>query len=100
ARNDDIYNKDNEEAIKNLKIKMNIPLHKKVVLYAPTWRDDEYYGKGKYKFTLQLDLHQMQKQLGDEYIVLLRMHYVIASQMDISEFELFAYELSSYTSVG
>lgn len=99
-RNDILYNKDNEEAIKNLKIKMNIPLHKKVILYAPTWRDDEYYGKGQYKFTLQLDLHQMQKQLGEEYIVLLRMHYVIASQMDISDFEGFAYDFSSYNDVG
>src|SRR5690625_1425188 len=99
-RNDILYNKDNEEAIKNLKIKMNIPLHKKVILYAPTWRDDEYYGKGQYKFTLQLDLHQMQKQLGDEYVVLLRMHYVIASQMDISDFEGFAYDFSSYNYVS
>src|SRR5699024_11028755 len=94
-RNDVLYNKDNEEAIKNLKIKMNIPLHKKVALYAPTWRDDEYYGKGQYKSTLQLDLAEMQQQLVNEYVVLLRMHYVIASQMDISEFEGFAYDFSS-----
>jgi CDP-glycerol glycerophosphotransferase len=99
-RNDILYNESNEKSIMGLKEKMNIPQDKKVILYGPTWRDDEYYGKGKYKFTLKLDLAKMQQQLGDEYVVLLRMHYVIASQMDISDFVGFAYDFSSYNDVG
>ena len=34
------------EIAKELKKKVGIPLDKKVILYAPTWRDDEYYGNG------------------------------------------------------
>lgn len=99
-RNDILYNGNNEENIVLLKNKINLPRNKKIILYAPTWRDDEYYAKGQYKFSLQLDLQKMQQQLGDEYIVLLRMHYVIASQMDISGFEGFVYDFSSYNDVG
>lgn len=99
-RNDILYQKNTEKDIFNLKQKMNLPTDKKVVLYAPTWRDDEFYARGKYKFTLQLDLERMQKHLGDDYVVLLRMHYFIASQMDISGFEGFVYDFSSYDDIA
>lgn len=99
-RNDILYQKNTEESISALKKKMNLPADKKVVLYAPTWRDDEFYAKGQYKFTLQLDLKELQKQLGNEYIVILRMHYFIASQLDITEFKGFAYDFSSYDDIA
>lgn len=99
-RNDILYNKNTEEDIQQIKQKVGIPSDKKVILYAPTWRDDEYYGKGQYKFNLALDLLDMQKRLGDEYIILLRMHYFIASQMDVSHVEGFAFDVSSYEDTG
>ena len=99
-RNDILYNKNTEQDINAIKKEIGVPLDKKVVLYAPTWRDDEFYSRGKYKFTLQLNLEKMKEELGDEYIVLLRMHYFIASQMDISEFEGFAYDFSAYDDIA
>nr|WP_253076117.1 CDP-glycerol glycerophosphotransferase family protein [Sinobaca sp. H24] len=33
-------------------------------MYAPTWRDNEYHFIGRYKFSLKMDLDQMQKELG------------------------------------
>ena len=57
---------------------------KKVILYAPTWRDDEYYGNGAYKFQLKLNLEQMRKELGDEYVIILRTHYYIADVLDLT----------------
>jgi len=99
-RNDILYNKNSDEDIVAVKRKLGIPNEKKVILYAPTWRDDEYYGKGKYKFTLALDLQKMQECLGDEYIVLLRMHYFIASQMDVSDVQGFAFDVSDYEDIG
>lgn len=99
-RNDILYNKNNEEDIKGLKQKLNLPLDKKVILYAPTWRDDEFYTKGQYRFNLKLDLEKMRQRLGKDYIIILRMHYFIASQLDISEYEGFAYDLSSYNDIA
>lgn len=99
-RNDILYQKNTERDIIALKEKLNLPSDKKIVLYAPTWRDDEFISRGKYKFELQLDLKELEKQLGNEYIVLLRMHYFIASQLDISDFKGFVYDYSNYDDIA
>lgn len=99
-RNDILTNYNDAETIKKLKRKVYLPTNKKVILYAPTWRDDEYYKIGKYKFDLTLDLHRMKEQFGDEYIILLRMHYVVASNMDLTDLEGFAYDVSGYSDIS
>jgi CDP-glycerol glycerophosphotransferase len=98
-RNDFLYNANNEKDILALKKKYQIPTDKKVILYAPTWRDDQYFEKGKYKFDLKLDLKQMQEQLGDQYIVLLRLHYLIANHIDVSEYKGFAFDFSHHEDI-
>src|SRR5699024_1230145 len=99
-RNDILYNKNNDRDINHLKSKMNLPLDKKIILYAPTWRDNEFYGKGKYKFNLKLDLERLRREVGNEYIVILRIHYLVATHIDISNFEGFAYDMSFYSDIG
>ena len=93
-------NRNDEETIKKLKRRIYLPTNKKIILYAPTWRDDEYYKVGKYRFDLNLDLHRMKEQFGDEYIILLRMHYVVASNIDLTDLEGFAYDVSSYSDIS
>ena len=46
-RNDLLYAPNKDQIALDLKKKLHIPLDKKTILYAPTWRDDEYYGKEK-----------------------------------------------------
>lgn len=99
-RNDILYTKNNSRDIARLKSKLNLSQEKKVILYAPTWRDDEYYSVGNYTFELKLNLEKMQKELGDEYIVVLRMHYLIASEIDISKYEGFVFDYSLYNDIG
>lgn len=65
-----------EEEIKELKKKYNIPINKKVILYAPTWRDDSFDSKG-YIFELKVDFKRWKEYLGDEYIVIFKPHYLI-----------------------
>ncbi|MDD8049585.1 MAG: CDP-glycerol glycerophosphotransferase family protein [Thomasclavelia sp.] len=98
-RNDLLYADNKEELANNLKNKLGIPKNKKTILYAPTWRDDEYYGNGQYKLELKLNLKLMQEQLSDEYVVLLRTHHYIADKIDISDLKGFAYNLSSYDDI-
>lgn len=98
-RNDLMYHPDKEMIALGLKKKMGIPLDKKTILYAPTWRDDEYYKPGQYKFTLQLNLKKMKEALGDEYVVLLRTHHYIADNLDVSGVEDFAINLSKYDDI-
>lgn len=99
-RNDILYTKDNGQLAQDIKQKLNLPSNKKIILYAPTWRDDEYITKGQYNFNLKLDLKKMQQRLGKDYIVLLRMHYLIAENMDIRSLEDFAYDVSGYGDIA
>src|SRR5699024_11668723 len=74
--------------------KMSLPKDKKVILYAPTWRDDEYHSRGRYKFDIPLDMDYMKESLGEEYIILFRMHYLIAENLDLSSYNNFAFDAS------
>ena len=98
-RNDLMYSKNRKEEAEQIKKKLNLPMDKKVILYAPTWRDDEYYEKGKYKFALHMDIEKYRQALGDEYILLLRTHYFIADQLNLSEFAGFAFNVSKYDDI-
>mgnify|MGYP000335088934 CR=1 FL=1 len=42
----DILSNYNSDDIKKIKDKLNLPEGKKIILYAPTWRDNSYNLKG------------------------------------------------------
>ncbi len=99
-RNDILHSKDKEILAADLRKKLHIPEGKKTILYAPTWRDDEYYGRGEYKFALKLDLRLLKKELGEDYVVLLRTHYFIADSLDVTGLEDFAFNVSKYDDIS
>lgn len=99
-RNDILHAPDRDKLAEQIKERLRIPKDKKVILYAPTWRDDEFYAKGQYKFELRLDLDLMRRELGKEYVVLLRTHYFIADSIDVSALEGFAYNVSKYDDIS
>lgn len=98
-RNDLLYSDNKEEIAINIKKALGIPIDKKIVLYAPTWRDDEVLKPGKYKFKLELDLQRLRKELGDEYFFIIRTHYFIANHIDITGMEDFVYNASKYDDI-
>lgn len=98
-RNDFLVNNNNAQKINNIKEKLSIPLDKKVILYAPTWRDNQFYGRGRYRFDLQLDLELLKKNLSDKYIILLRLHYLIAEHLDLSKHEDFIYDFTFHEDI-
>lgn len=71
-RNDSLYNTSAEE-INKIKERLNIPKEKKVILYAPTWRDSIDGGKSC-QLAPPIDPIKWSSELGDTYIVLFRMH--------------------------
>jgi len=77
-RNDFITNASSKD-IFNIKRKYNIPTDKKIILYAPTWRDNSYVTSG-YTFELEADFHKWKNILGDEYIVIFKPHYLIINK--------------------
>ncbi|WP_223806015.1 CDP-glycerol glycerophosphotransferase family protein [Ornithinibacillus gellani] len=95
-RNDVLTNQNNMETVEQLKKACQLPTDKKVILYAPTWRDNQFYDVGKYKFEIQLDMKRMQKELGEDYVLVLRLHYLVAENLDLTGLEGFAYDFSTY----
>lgn len=70
-----INNKCNKNKIKK---ELGIGEGKKVALYAPTWRDNNYNKKG-YVFDLKVDFNKWKEELGEEWIVLFKPHYLIVN---------------------
>lgn len=99
-RNDILYWPNKDEIAQQLKEKLGIPKDKKTILYAPTWRDDQHYGSGQYKFELALDLKLMKERLQDDYVVLLRTHHYISDHIDVRGLGDFVINLSSYDDIS
>lgn len=97
--NDPMYAPDREQRAAEIKQRLGIPEDKKVILYAPTWRDDQFYDKGQYGFDLDLDVNRLQKEFGDEYVLLLRLHYFIVDKLDLSKYGDFTVDGSSYDDI-
>ena len=71
-RNDSLYCTTSEEILV-LKKKLGLPLDKRIILYAPTWRDSTDNGQ-TYAITPPINVEYWQKELQEEYVVLLRTH--------------------------
>lgn len=98
-RNDVLYEENNPKSIRQIREHCGIPADKKVLLYAPTWRDDQNLGDEHYRFDLALDLRKIRSAFGNEFVILLRLHYLIADQLDLSAFDGFAFDVSSYEDI-
>lgn len=87
-RNDVLFQKNNAKEIQLLKRKYNIP-DKKVLLYAPTWRDNSFYDKASYKMDAPLDYDYLYQELSKDYIVLIKYHYMVREKLDFSKYQGF-----------
>ena len=92
-RNDKLYNL-KESKILELKKSLGLDIEKKIILYAPTWRDSDDMGKN-YKFEVPIDWKLWQEMLGDDYIILLRTHPYVTKLMNV-EFNDFVLDYSKY----
>lgn len=91
-RNDILFKKNNKEDIYKIKEWLGLPQDKRVILYAPTWRDNEYYANGIYKFNTGLDFHLLMKDLKEDTVWVVKYHYLIKDVIDWSEYEGFVYD--------
>ena len=94
-RNDILFHKNNAQAIKTIKQKLQLPLDKKLLLYAPTWRDNEHYGHHKYKFSSNMDYDYLKEKLGEEFCILVKAHYLVGEQLDVSKYQEFLYSFDA-----
>ncbi|WP_139005409.1 CDP-glycerol glycerophosphotransferase family protein [Arthrobacter crystallopoietes] len=65
--------------------KLGIAEGTRTVLYAPTFRDSDSVGAGKFRFDLPFDLERFHEKFGPETVLLLRMHVLISNGIEIPE---------------
>jgi len=82
--------------IKRIRAELGIPKDKKVILYAPTFRNDQHRSGVGYSYKLEVDFEKMRQSLGEEYVILFRAHYFIVESMDLSRYEGFVHDVSNY----
>lgn len=103
-RNDAIVNTlrapDASQRIAALRSRYGIPQEKKALLFAPTWRDDQYTEGLGYTLDALVDFDELHRVLGDEWVVLLRTHYYVANEFDLRPWEGFVFNVSGVGDVN
>ena len=96
-RNDVLYHTTKEEVVE-IKKKLGLPLDKKLILYAPTWRDSSDGGK-TYAMKPPVDMNKFKNALKDDYIFLMRTHQYTNKLLGV-EFDDFCRDFCSYPDVN
>ncbi|MEV5985433.1 bifunctional glycosyltransferase family 2 protein/CDP-glycerol:glycerophosphate glycerophosphotransferase [Streptomyces sp. NPDC052051] len=73
-RNDILRLPGTEAREQEIRRRIGLPDGKRVVMYAPTWRDDQFYAPGKYKLDFRIDLEDALARLGGDHVLLVRRH--------------------------
>lgn len=98
-RNDALFTTSTEE-IRRIKDRLGIPADKKIILYAPTWRETEHIPGEGYQYDLKVDFEKWKERLGERYVVLFRAHYFISNAFDFSSYEGFVYNVSDVDDIN
>lgn len=98
-RNDFLFNKTNEDIIK-IKKKLGIPDDKKVLLYFPTFRDNQHTSGMGYTYKLELDLDRFREKFQNDYVMLFSPHYFIANTIDLKKYEGFIINVARYDEIN
>ena len=73
---------------------------KKVILYAPTWRDNQHTSGQGYTYKTEVDFDKLREELGDDYVILFRAHYLVANSFDFDRYRGFVEDVSSYSDIN
>ncbi|WP_131740972.1 bifunctional glycosyltransferase/CDP-glycerol:glycerophosphate glycerophosphotransferase [Actinomadura roseirufa] len=98
-RNDLLTTPDFSRACARIRKRLGIPKKKKVVLYAPTWRDDLHHSPGRRGFSLELDVETLRRVLGKDHVLLVRTHYLVNDRPHHPE-NAFVMDVSRYPDIA
>lgn len=80
-RNDDLAVVSNNE-IEAIKTRLGIPLTKKVIMYAPTFREFSRSEDGRNALGIPIDFSKWEAALGQEFVLLITAHYEVSKLLD------------------
>lgn len=96
-RNDELCNVQKKE-IETLKEKLGLPKNKRIILYAPTYREYKRDINGCV-LAPPINLKKWEEKLGEQYVLLFRAHYEVKKTMGIIEND-FIKDYSNYESLN
>jgi len=99
-RNDIVSRPGTAQLAATVRDRLGLPEGKRVVLYAPTWRDNQFYAAGRYRFDLRLDVERAWKMLGDDFVILIRGHHHMADDVPDSASSGFAINVTRYPDIS
>ena len=99
-RNDFLFNYTEKEQ-QEIKKKLGIEDDKrKIILYAPTYRANQHETGVGYVYKEEVDFGRLQKEIGNDYIILFRPHYFIANVFDFNRYKGFVYNVSDIDDIN
>lgn len=84
-RNDVLRGSNTNEIRASLRHRLEIPKEHTVVLYAPTFRDDQPTSRGRFAFEWPFDPQRFVDRFGGEVTLLVRTHFLISNKLDIED---------------
>ena len=99
-RNDVLRSGDAGRIAARVRQRLGLPAGKRVVLYAPTWRDNQYYASGRYRFDFRLDLERAWRALGEDHVFLIRGHHHMAEDVPAGPRPDFAVNVTAYPDIA
>ncbi|MEV0252665.1 bifunctional glycosyltransferase family 2 protein/CDP-glycerol:glycerophosphate glycerophosphotransferase [Streptomyces sp. NPDC050732] len=97
-RNDVLLAPDRAERAEKVRRVLGLPEGKKVVLYAPTWREDKQRHRGGFLLDLRIDLAKARRELGDDHVLLVRPHAHIVEPVPGAG-DGFVWDVASYPDI-
>ncbi len=97
-RNDRLFTIQADE-IERIKEKLGIEKSKKVILYAPTFRDNQHTGSGL-AFTLGFSPENFVRAFGDDYVMLFRTHYFVTEHLNLQALKPAVIDVTQYDEIN
>ncbi len=99
-RNDFLVNH-TEKDVQDIKKRLGLGnSEKKIILYAPTWRDNQHSASKGYIYKTEIDFEKLKTEFGDEYVILFRAHYLVANSFDFERYEGFVRDVSGIDDIN
>lgn len=96
-RNDSLFGVSEADRF-DIRMKLDIPVDKKVILFAPTWRDS-VNGGDSFDLEIPVNFKKWREELGEDYMIMFRAHDRTSKLMNV-EFDDFVVNYSTYENLN